>query len=261
MTTILDTIVAAKKIEVANLKQIKTISDMEREELFAHQCYSLTHRLRNSTSGIIAEFKRKSPSKGWLHQNAVPTDVTKKYCIAGASGISMLTDADFFGGTNQDLITSRSMVNCPILRKDFIVDEFQIFEAKAIGADVVLLIAAALTPDILKRFAHRAKTLGMEVLLEIHDEDEIAYINQYVDIVGVNNRNLRTFEVNTDNSLHLINQIPDEFIKISESGISSVEKVWQLRNVGFDGFLMGENFMKEPQPAEALAQFIEELNG
>jgi len=257
--TILDKILEQKILEVAQRKQQKSVAMLEEEPFFSRKCISLKTNLLNSTSGILSEFKRKSPSKGWIHPNADVLEITKGYSEAGASGISILTDFPFFGGSPADLISARSYLNCPILRKDFVIDEYQLFEAKAMGADVILLIAAALTPVKTKILAKQAQSLGLEVLLEVHNREELKNINEYVDMLGVNNRNLKTFEVSTDISKELAKFIPEEFVKLSESGISSVETVRELREYGYNGFLMGENFMKEKNPGDALKRFIEDL--
>jgi len=254
--TILDKIIIDKKKEVANRKQQISISELEKTAGFSRNCLSLKQNLLQSSSGIIAEFKRKSPSLGWIHADADVQKITSGYSQNGASGISILTDFPYFGGTPEDLIQARPNIVCPVLRKDFMIDEYQLFEAKSYGADAVLLIAAALTPQECKALAKKAKELGLEILLEIHNADELNHINQHIDMVGVNNRNLKTFEVSIDASLSLADKIPAEFVKISESGISSVETLKTLRKTGFKGFLMGENFMKEENPAEALKNFI-----
>ena len=256
---ILDNIIADKKIEVAERKTLVSIDDLIKNENFERQTLSLKQNLLTSESGIIAEFKRKSPSKGWINQHADAVKITSGYCKNGASGISILTDFPYFGGTPEDLISARPNINCPILRKDFIIDEYQLFEAKSYGADVILLIASALTPQECDTLAKKAKALGMEILLEIHDDSELNHINQHIDMVGVNNRSLKTFDVSIDTSLSLAKLIPDEFVKISESGISSVETLKILREAGFRGFLMGENFMKEENVEESLGEFIKEI--
>ena len=253
---ILEKILALKVLEVAERKLLKSISDMEKEPLFSRKCLSLKKSLTGSASGIISEFKRKSPSKGWIHPDADVLEITRGYCDAGAAGISVLTDYEFFGGSSADLTAARSVVNCPILRKDFVIDEYQLFEAKVVGADVVLLIAAALTPDKTKDLARQAKDLGLEVLLEVHNREELDCANEFVDLMGVNNRNLKTFEVDINISKELAEFIPKEFIKISESGISNPQTVIELKSFGYQGFLMGENFMKEQNPADALKRFI-----
>lgn len=257
--TILDKIIADKKLEVAERKQLISISDLEKTAAFGRKCLSLRHSLLQSKSGIIAEFKRKSPSKGWIHADADVQKITSGYSHNGASGISILTDFPYFGGTPEDLISARANIACPVLRKDFMIDEYQLFEAKSYGADVVLLIAAALTTEECKNLAQKAQQLGLETLLEVHNAEELGHINEHITLVGVNNRNLKTFEVSTEISVELAQLIPDEFVKISESGISNVQTVRELQKTGYKGFLMGENFMKEENPAEALRKFIEEL--
>ncbi len=203
-------------------------------------------------AGIIAEFKRRSPSKGWIHEEADVVEVTSGYYEAGAAGISILTDTPWFGGVVQDVMAARPHVNCPLLRKDFMMDEYQLFEAKAMGADVILLIAAALTVEECQSLAYKAKELDLEVLLEVHNKEELGHCNDAVDMVGVNNRNLKTFEVSTAVSFELAPLIPERFVKISESGLSDVASLRELIAVGYQGFLMGETFMKQPDPASAL---------
>lgn len=254
--TILDKIIADKQIEVASRKQTASISSLEDAPAFSRKCLSLKQNLLSSESGIISEFKRKSPSLGWIHEHADVVEVTSGYSAAGASGISILTDLPYFGGTPQDLMAARPLVTCPILRKDFIIDEYQLFEAKAMGADVILLIAAALTEKQTLDLARRAHNLGLEVLLEVHNAEEIHHANEHVDMLGVNNRNLKTFEQSIQTSFELAELIPGQFVKVSESGISKTETVKELRKAGYRGFLMGENFMKEENPAEALKRFI-----
>lgn len=255
---ILDTIVAKKKIEVAAAKERISVEALTAQALFSRSTYSLCDFLQDEMrTGIIAEFKRKSPSKGIINATAEVEEVTTAYAAA-ASGISVLTDTDFFGGSQDDLKKAR-IQQVPILRKDFMIDEYQVYEAKAMGADVILLIAACLTPDEVNQLGACAKGLGMEVLLEIHDETELIYISDMVDMVGVNNRNLKTFEVDINTSLRLIEQIPAGKPAIAESGISNVDTIVTLRKAGFAGFLIGENFMKEPQPSVAFTDFIDQL--
>jgi len=256
---ILDTIIASKKVEVASRKLSTPIAVLEKTPAFERKCLSLKQNLLKSDSGIISEFKRKSPSLGWIHQHADVVDVTSGYSGAGASGISILTDEEYFGGTPQDLIAARPFITCPVLRKDFVIDEYQLYEAKAMGADVILLIAAALTVQQTLELARKAHELGLEVLLEVHNAVELEHANDFVDMLGVNNRNLKTFEQTIQTSFDLAALIPDQFVKVSESGISKVETVKELRQVGYKGFLMGENFMKEVDPAEALSKFIKKL--
>lgn len=257
--TILDKIIASKAIEVATRKQQLPISSLEKAPAFSRKCLSMKQSLLNSDSGIISEFKRKSPSKGWIYEDADVVKVTSGYDAAGASGISILTDLEFFGGTPMDVIAARLQITCPVLRKDFVIDEYQLYEAKAIGADVILLIAAALTVEKTLELARKAHELGLEVLLEVHNAEELGHANDYVDMLGVNNRNLKTFDVCMELSFELAKLIPDRFVKVSESGLSSVDMVKDLRKVGYKGFLMGENFMKEENPAKALQNFITEL--
>lgn len=218
-------------------------------------CASLT---KPGASGIIAEFKRKSPSLGWIHQHANVLQVTQHYAQAGASGLSVLTDHEFFGGSTEDLVAARQN-DIPILRKDFIIDPYQVVAAKAMGADVILLIAACLTVQQTKLLAAFAKEMKLEVLLEIHEEAELAHICENIDMVGVNNRNLKTFTSNINLSLRLASKIPAGRIKIAESGISSTAAVRRLREAGFSGFLMGGHFMKQQHPGAALKHFIAEL--
>ena len=258
-SNILDEIIASKFLEVAERKRLIPTAVLERMAAFSRDCFSMKQSLINSESGIIAEFKRKSPSLGWIHQHANVVDVTVGYNAAGASGISILTDRPYFGGSLMDLMAPRDQLTCPVLRKDFVIDSYQLYEARAMGADVILLIAAALSVEKTLELARKAHDLGLEVLLEVHNAEEIGHANEYVDMLGVNNRNLKTFEQNIQVSFDLADLIPHEFVKVSESGISKVETVNELRKVGYKGFLMGENFMKEEHPAEALKNFISSL--
>jgi indole-3-glycerol phosphate synthase len=257
--TILSKILADKRIEIDERKKIVSIDDLTKSKYFERKTLSLKHNLLRSQSGIISEFKRKSPSKGWIFEHADVLSITSGYSKAGASGISILTDSKYFGGSSADILTARPRVTCPVLCKEFIVDEYQIYEAKAMGADLILLIAAALTTDEAKIFARKAHELGLEVLLEVHSEDEIAHANEFVDLLGVNNRNLKTFVTDVQVSFDLADKIPSDFIKVSESGISQAKTVLELRQAGYRGFLMGENFMKETNPVQALQKFITKL--
>jgi indole-3-glycerol phosphate synthase len=215
---------------------------------------------RDDLRGVIAEIKRKSPSKGMLNEHISVEKLALGYMQAGASALSILTDQRFFGGTSKDLTTARRLNYCPILRKDFIVDEYQIIEAKSIGADVVLLIAAALTPQETKSLTGLAHSLGLEVLLEVHTEEEIdTHLTAEVDLVGVNNRDLATFAVAIETSQRLAERIPESMTKISESGISSPEAVRRLREYGYKGFLIGEAFMQTASPDAACRAFVEAL--
>ncbi len=257
---ILEQITAYKKEYIANNKSQKSIWDLEREELFKRNCYSLKDRLqRENLTGIIAEFKRKSPSKGIINKNAKVEDVVKSYEEYGAAGVSVLTDELFFGGSYTDFSTARNSISIPLLRKDFMIDEYQIIEAKAWGADVVLLIAAILSPHQVRDFTNLAHDLSLEVLLELHDETELNHVFHQVDMVGINNRNLKTFEVDIAQSIRMANYLGKDFTKIAESGISSVETLMHFRNNGFRGFLMGEYFMKAEKPGLAFKEFTEKL--
>ena len=255
---ILDKIVVHKQVEVHGRKLKKSVAAMEKTDYFSRDCLSLKQFLADSDrTGIIAEYKRKSPSKGVINDTATVKEVTAAYAAA-ASGISVLTDETFFGGTMEDLQEAR-FNQVPLLRKDFMIDEYQIIEAKSIGADVILLIAACLSPATVKQFAGLSRRLGMEVLLEIHNEEELGHICEEVDMVGINNRNLKTFEVDINTSLALLEKIPENKPAIAESGISNVDTIVTLQRAGFSGFLIGENFMKHPKPAIAFADFVQQL--
>lgn len=259
MTNILDKIVANKRLEVAKQKEKTCILSLEEKIDILRYKGKFKDSIINSTTGIISEFKRRSPSRDWIFKDAKIEDIIPAYSEAGASAISVLTDYDFFGGTFEDIQLARSFTKTPILRKDFMIDEFQIYQAAAMGVDAILLIASCLSEGEVKVLAHRAKSLGLDTLLEIHNEAELSHINEYIDVVGVNNRNLGTFETSVQASFDLAAKIPDNFVKISESGISSTETVKQLQEVGYQGFLMGENFMKTDNPGLALKNFINEL--
>lgn len=258
---ILTKIVENKRIEVAQAKQNVSISTLEKSEYFSRNCYSLRDfMLDRNRTGIIAEFKRASPSKGTINDQAEVSVVTRQYAEAGASALSVLTDQKFFGGKIRDLVEAREANQIPVLRKDFIIDEYQIIEAKAIGADIILLIASILTPQQVERYAQLAKTLGLNVLLEVHNLEELEKnIFDDLDAIGVNNRNLDTFTVSVQHSHDLVNLIPDRFLKISESGISDPKTIAELRTAGFNGFLIGENFMKDNDPGLAIQNFVKEL--
>ncbi|ALW86427.1 indole-3-glycerol phosphate synthase [Hymenobacter sedentarius] len=260
--TILQTIVAHKRKEVATRRELVPVKLLESSLYFNSQPVSLRqYLLRDNGSGLIAEFKRKSPSKGWINQYAPVERTTLGYMQAGAAALSILTDTEFFGGKNEDLTTARRFNFCPILRKDFVVNEYQVLEAKSIGADAVLLIAAVLTPEEINTLGSLAKSLGLEVLLEVHDGEELARSANAdaVDLVGVNNRNLHDFSLSLDTSLELAAAIPNEFVKVSESGISSAAAIGQLREVGYRGFLLGEAFMRNARPERACAALVQEI--
>ena len=257
---ILDKITAHKRLEVAAKQLAFPIRLLEQSAYFERSCHSLAKAVSNSETGIIAEYKRRSPSKSVINNHSSVAQVIPGYVQAGASAISVLTDTPFFGGSLEDLIQARPLASLPILRKDFIIDNYQIYEAKAHGADAILLIAACLTEKEIKEFSTLAKQLGLDVLIEIHGEDELEKSSlNTIDLIGVNNRNLKTFEVSLETSKALADKIPDRFVKISESGISSLGAVSELRPYGFQGFLIGEHFMKTNDPGVAAKNFINAL--
>lgn len=261
--TILDQIIENKRYEVEKAKSLISIESLMQSQYFNRKTNSLYHSLKNNlASGIISEFKRKSPSKGNINIGAGVAEVTGGYAQAGASGLSVLTDTVFFGGFKEDLQIAREKNPAiPILRKDFMIDEYQIYEAKAWGADLILLIAANLKPSEIEKLAQKAHELGLEVLLEIHDKEELKRSPlENVDIVGVNNRNLKNFaENNVNASLELADLIPADKVKISESCIDSAETIKLLKSVGYQGFLIGETFMKTTNPPAKLAELIAKL--
>ncbi len=259
---ILQKIIAHKHIEVARNKERFPIEKLEKSSFMETSTKSMKEHILNDTkSGIIAEIKRKSPSKGIINANANIQKISQGYEKPGVSGISVLTDINYFGGSNDDFKQVRQGVNCPMLRKDFMVDEYQILEAKAMGADIILLIAAGLDSKKCIELAQFSKSLGLEVLLEIHNAKEFqTHYNEHITIVGVNNRNLETFEVSTDVSKELATIIPSDILKISESGISDPNTIIELRKYGYQGFLMGEAFMKEANPELACKDFINKIS-
>jgi len=256
--TILDKIVANKKREVASAKKRTSYTVLEESEHFHRDTYSFKEFLLDpSRTGIIAEFKRKSPSKGIINDKVRVSAVTTDYAAAGASALSVLTDRNFFMGRKADLVKARSVNNIPVLRKDFMIDEYQVIEAKSLGADIILLIAAILTPAEIDNLAKLAKSLGLNVLLEVHNLEELERsINPNLDAIGVNNRNLADFTVSVETSYKLAKHIPAEFMKISESAISDPETIRHLKLEGFNGFLIGETFMKQPDPGQAMRDFV-----
>ena len=259
---ILDNIIIDKKREVLLKKSIIPISQLENSVLFYRKTISLSNNLRNSNTGIIAEHKRRSPSKPNINNSFSVEEVVKGYENAGVCGISVLTDGKYFGGSLDDLLLARASVNIPLLRKEFIIDEYQILEAKANGADLILLIATVLSRQEIKYLSEFAKALDLEVLLEVHNLEELQKsIMPSLDMIGVNNRNLKTFEVSLDFSKQLANEIPNDFVKVSESGISSVEAIQELKPFGYKGFLIGENFMKTDNAGLAVKEFIRTLSG
>lgn len=260
MKDILSEIIANKRFEVDLQKQSISLEQLQNSLETTVKQRSLKEALKSSSSGIIAEFKRRSPSKGWINRKAQAEDIVPGYANAGASAVSILTDEKFFGGNLKDIKEARPLIDIPILRKDFIVDEYQLYQAKIIGADAVLLIAAALKKEELHALAAKAHELGLEVLLEIHSVEELKYINANMDVIGINNRNLGTFFTDVENSFRLAEQLPSDAVLVSESGISDPATVKRLQKAGFKGFLIGENFMKTDNPELALKSFIEVLS-
>ena len=256
---ILDEIIAYKKKEVAQRKNEMPTAALEKGRFFSRQPLSLKASVTSPRkTGIIAEYKRRSPSKGIINNRDSVEAVTKAYAGFGASGISVLTDHRFFGGSLDDLVSARDN-DVPLLRKEFVVDEYQVIEAKAYGADAILLIAACLSVSEVKNFAAAAKNLGLEVLLELHDESELDHLASGIDLVGVNNRNLKTFEVDLEHSVRMAERMGKELVKVAESGINSVADINFLKGHGFQGFLIGEYFMKQKNPMEAFKNFTYEL--
>jgi len=259
--TILDKIIARKTVEVEQAKIAVPLAALEQRPLFPRPCLSLRNTVHDSQkNGIIAEYKRASPSKGIINDRVPVATVVEGYQEAGVSAVSVLTDGPFFSGTLDDLVAARAVLQVPLLRKEFIIDEYQVVEAKAHGADIILLIAAVLDPTRIKALSELSKSLGLSVLLEVHNREELERsMMDSVDAIGVNNRNLNDFSVSLDHSLTLVDVIPERFVKVSESGISNPATIRQLRNAGFQGFLIGENFMKTANPMEAVKEFVKEI--
>ncbi len=257
----LDLIVESKKKELKNLKEAIPLRQIIKAELFSRKCISLKSRLEKPDSwGIIAEFKRKSPSRGIINVRHSVDEVTTAYAEAGAAALSVLTDSLYFGGSSEDLLCARLLNSCPVLRKDFILDEYQLYEAKAMGADIILLIAACLSPAKSKKLAATAHSLGLEVLLELHTEKELNYINEHIDFAGINNRNLKDFSVDINTSFQLGMKIPKPIIKISESGLKSADSIVSLYHEGFQGFLMGEAFLSKDNPGKECKKLIQTIS-
>ena len=259
---ILDKIVLTKREETAQKKKIISLSELEDYPGYNLQCNSLKGELlKQESSGIIAEFKRKSPSKGEINNGVDLSVVVKGYVDSGASGLSVLTDKKYFGGSAEDMIEARKVnQNIPLLRKEFVIDPYQVIESKAYGADVILLIAACLEKSEIEKLAGEAKDLGMEVLMEVHSARELEKLCNYIDFVGVNNRDLKTFKVDINTSEQLAGLIPADFVKISESGIEKPEDIVCLRRLGYRGFLIGENFMRSENPGTACSDFIGKID-
>jgi indole-3-glycerol phosphate synthase len=259
MKNLLEKIVSYKREEILKRKSDKPVQVLEKLPGFRREIFSLKEYLKNhEKTGIIAEFKKKSPSKGIINERVSVGSVTAAYAKYGASAISVLTDEPSFGGSSGDLEEARFNA-LPILRKDFILDQYQLVESRAMGADSILLIAACLRAGETKRLAAQAHDLGLEVLLEIHEENELDHLCEEVDVVGINNRDLKTFSVDIDRSIRLAACLPANKIRIAESGIRNIETILHLKSAGFDGFLIGEQFMKAADPAIAFASFTDQL--
>ena len=259
--SILNEIILNKKKEVELRKKLFPPSYWEKSPLFGRKTSSLANKLKNSCSGIIAEHKRRSPSLSNINISLSVSEVAIGYEAAGVCGMSILTDLKYFGGSLEDLNAARAVCEFPLLRKEFIIDPYQVIEAKANGADVILLIAAILSRDKIKLLSETAKSLNLEVLLEVHNEKELEKsIMPSLDMLGVNNRDLKTFEVNLENSKELASKIPNDFVKVSESGINKIESIQDLKSFGFQGFLIGESFMKSSDPGDSALNFIKELD-
>jgi indole-3-glycerol phosphate synthase len=260
--SILEQIIADKKLEVSQRKSVCSLEDLQRMPSISRDIISTKASLLDpESSGIIAEFKRKSPSKGYFNAEAKIVDICFGYQKAGAAVASVLTDQKYFGGSLEDLIQAREVLHIPILRKDFVIDPYQIYESRAFGADLILLIAAALSPLEVRDLAALAKNIGLEVLLEVHSLEELkTHACEYVDLLGVNNRNLKTFNTDLSLSMNLISNIPDTFLAVSESGLDNPDIVKNLRALGYKAFLIGECFMKTADPAQACADFIRDVN-
>ena len=258
---ILQKIVKHKIEEVNQHKSLYPIALLEKSIYYKSPALSMSNYIqRDDKSGIIAEFKRRSPSKPEINVYADVESVTIGYMQGGASGLSVLTDNHFFGGSNKDLSTARKFNFCPILRKDFIIDEYQVYEARSIGADIILLIAEILSKEQVTTLSSLAQSLGMEVLMELHSSDQLNKVCDTIDIIGINNRNLKTFKTDIQFSIDLFQKLPGDFTKISESGIHHVSQILQLREVGYDGFLIGEQFMVHDEPGKACKDFVDAIN-
>ncbi|MDX2246697.1 MAG: indole-3-glycerol phosphate synthase TrpC [Bacteroidia bacterium] len=259
--SILDEILSNKKQEVEKKRELYPVKLLEQSIYFDSPCVSLKKYVKRPDKvGVIAEIKRKSPARNDLNPYIQVDQVANGYMHAGASAVSVLTDEKYFGGKNEDLTKVRQMIYGPVLRKDFIIDEYQIVEARSIGADAILLIAAALYPEVIRRLAAFAHSLGLEVLLEVHDANELdRSVNEHVDIIGINNRNLKDGSISLDTSLSLFSKIPSGLATVSESGITSPEDAFMLRKAGFDGFLIGAHFMKTPNPPKTCLRFIQQF--
>lgn len=259
MSNILEEIVAKKTNEVAQHQSLRPLSELKQALLHAPEPRSLRASLEKTPGGIIAEFKRRSPSKGWIKKDARISDVIPSYERAGAAALSILTDEPYFGGTLNDIIEARPLTNLPILRKDFVVDAYQLYEARAAGADACLLIVAAIGPERCKTLAEEAKNIGLEVVLEIHSKEELEGYSQYVDVLGVNNRDLRVFKTSPQQSINLFPHLPKAPLPISESGLLNPQTAATVLQAGYRGLLIGEAFMRTEMPGEALKSYLKTL--
>lgn len=260
MKDILGEIIAHKRQEVDKQKKLLHLKEIEKRiELQPNKTLSLQEALLSSSHGIIAEFKRKSPSKSWINQLADSSVIPLQYEENGAAALSVLTNEKYFGGSVHDMQQAIDSTSIPVLRKEFIVDKYQLYESKMHGVHAVLLIAAALSPQQCKEFTKTALDLGLEVLLELHDETELDYISPLNNLIGVNNRNLGSFVTDVEKSYQMIDKLPSEAVLISESGISDAKTIYELRQAGYRGFLIGENFMKTDNPGRTLQQFITDI--
>lgn len=257
MNGVLRKIVAYKKQEVASLKVLKPVDNLKKVAFYNRSTYSMTNSLLAGT-GVIAEFKRASPSKGVIRKEANIDEIVSGYQRVGASAVSVLTDTKFFKAEPKDIVRARSAISIPILRKEFIIDTYQIYESKALGADCILLIAAILSKDEIALFQEVADDLGLQAIVEIYNEHELAKLTGKERIIGVNNRNLDTFQVDINNSLSLVSHLSSE-VKITESGLNASTNLQALIHAGFQGFLVGESFMKEANPSLACDNFIQQI--
>ena len=259
--TILEEIIAFKRRETAERRELVPVKKLERSEHFNVPVVSLVSYLRRPDKvGIIAEVKRRSPSKGVLNEYISVEQLSIGYMQAGASALSVLTDGEYFGGSNDDLTTARRFNYCPILRKDFVVDEYQVIEARAIGADAILLISGVLSASEIKTYAALAASLGLETVLEIHGADELPGDLENINILGINNRNLNDFTTDVSRSFELAEKLSSEnIVKISESGLSEASTIIELKKAGFQGFLIGEAFMRNSRPEAACAALVQKL--
>lgn len=260
--SILKEIVANKQQEVSQRKRAVSLLELESMPNFTKECLSFKEHLLNPEKlGIIAEFKRRSPSKGIINAKAEAKNVTSGYQAGGASALSVLTETSYFDGSDIDLTEAKSVTSIPIIRKDFVVDIFQIAESKALGADAILLIAEVLEKEQLSEYLAYAHEIGLQALIEVHGESDLIKLPSAAQIIGVNSRNLNTFDVNLNHSAHMLSLLPQAVVKVAESGITSVEDYLTLKQIGFDAFLIGEFFMRNQNPGKACLNFTNAIKG